>query len=129
MDELKTYHPYSENHMAFTTEDLDQYVNAFDVHDVVCLRDASGKSMEQLQIEWKQSMGDLKTYHPYFGNHIALSTEDLDYYINAFDADSVADIRDASEKPMVQIETESTQSIGDLETYDPHFEDHMGRIW
>lgn len=40
--------------------------------------------MEQLEMEFTQSFGDLKTYDPYFEYHIAFFTENLDHYLTAF---------------------------------------------
>jgi hypothetical protein len=48
-------------------------------------RDSGAKSMEQLETEFTQSMGDMSQYSPFFDYNMALLTTDLDYYITAFD--------------------------------------------
>lgn len=48
-------------------------------------RDSGVKSMEQLESEFTQSMGDMSAYSPFFDYNIALLTTDLDHYITAFD--------------------------------------------
>lgn len=62
----------------------------FQMHAVgAYMRDSGEKSMEQLEIEFTNAMGDLTRYDPYFENHISFLTTDLDYYSSAFDADAV----------------------------------------
>jgi hypothetical protein len=48
-------------------------------------RDSGVKSMEQLEAEFTQSMGDMSKYTPFFDYNMALLTTDLDHYIAAFD--------------------------------------------
>jgi len=45
--------------------------------------------MEQLEVDFTQSMGDMTKYDPYFEYHMAFLTEDLDSYVSAFDGDKV----------------------------------------
>merc|ERR1719174_462365 len=62
----------------------------FQLHSVGAYkRDAGEKSMEQLEAEFTQSMGNMKQYDPYFEYHMAMLTEDLDSYVSAFDSGSV----------------------------------------
>jgi hypothetical protein len=45
--------------------------------------------MEDLEMAFTKSMGNMKKYDPYFEYHMAFLTTDLDTYISAFDADKV----------------------------------------
>jgi len=45
--------------------------------------------MEQLETEFTQAMGDMTKYDPYMAYNMGFVTEDLDYYIKAFDAGAV----------------------------------------
>lgn len=57
----------------------------FQMHAVgAYLRDSGSKTMEQLEIDFTDAMGDLTTYDPYFEYHLAFLTEDLDSYIKSF---------------------------------------------
>merc|ERR1712226_688089 len=57
----------------------------FQMHAVgAYLRDSGSKTMEQLEIDFTNAMGDLTTYDPYFEYHLAFLTEDLDSYIKSF---------------------------------------------
>jgi len=64
--------------------------NDFQLHSVgAYMRDPGTKSMEQIETEFTQSMGDMTKYDPYFEYHMAFLTEDLDSYVSTFDSDKV----------------------------------------
>jgi len=57
----------------------------FQIHSVGAYkRDAGAKSLEQIETEFTQSMGDMSKYDPFFENHMGMLTTDLDHYITAF---------------------------------------------
>jgi len=58
----------------------------FQLHSVgAYARDSGAKSMEQIELDFTQSMGDMTTYDPYFEYNMAFLTDDLDHYVRAFD--------------------------------------------
>jgi len=58
----------------------------FQLHSVgAYARDSGAKSMEQIETEFSQAMGDMKTYDPYFEYNMGFLTENIDHYIQAFD--------------------------------------------
>jgi hypothetical protein len=62
----------------------------FQMHAVGAYKRESGsKSMEQLESEFSQGMGDLSKYDPMMENHIAFLTSNLAHYTSAFDAANV----------------------------------------
>jgi len=52
-------------------------------------RDPGSKSMEQLESEFSQALGDLSKYDPMMENHMAFMTSNLAHYTAAFDAGNV----------------------------------------
>merc|ERR1740138_904230 len=52
-------------------------------------RDPGSKSMEQLESEFSQALGDLSKYDPMMENHVAFMTSNLAHYTSAFDSGSV----------------------------------------
>lgn len=106
-DFMETYFPTAENMVqANSTETCvewvklcidDGYMTAcngpqgnFQMHAVGAYKRESGtKSMEQLELEFSQGMGDLSKYDPMMENHVAFLTDDLAHYILAFQADKV----------------------------------------
>lgn len=62
----------------------------FQLHSVGAYKRAAGsKSMEELELGFTQSFGDLDAYDPYFEYHTAFLTPDLDAYVSTFDAAGV----------------------------------------
>jgi len=62
----------------------------FQMHAVGAYKRESGaKSMEQLESEFSQGMGDMSKYDAMMENHIAFLTSDLAHYTSAFDAGNV----------------------------------------
>lgn len=89
----------------------------FQLHSVGAYkRDAGVKSMEQVEKEFSQSMGSMQKYDPYMDYHMAVLTDDLDHYVNLFNADSVPYFASTFEDENTQVSYKSVliQTPGSL---------------
>jgi len=62
----------------------------FQVHSVGAYKRESGsKSMQEIEMEWTKSMGNMDKFDPFFDFNIGFLATDLDYFISAFEKDKV----------------------------------------
>jgi hypothetical protein len=89
----------------------------FQLHAVgAYMRETGEKPMEQVEAEFTRSMGEMKVYDPYFENHMAFFTEDLDAYVTTFNDGNVPYFASTFTDPTTQTEYKSVliQTPGSL---------------